>query len=82
MLDEATVREVCEQFLGWDDWEHEEFWELCMAGNRLDERPKALGLMVNFITTRHEDMPQPCPRGCVCADHFSQRGGETTPNVT
>ncbi len=48
IFDEDTVKRVCCQIANWDEWEYEEFW----AGDKLDEKPKAVQRMVQFIMAR------------------------------
>ncbi|KKN89693.1 hypothetical protein LCGC14_0235390 [marine sediment metagenome] len=55
IFDEDTVKRVCEQIADWDNWEHEEFFDLAWAGEKLDEKPKAVHRMVQFIMTRAND---------------------------
>ncbi len=80
MLDEATVREVCERIVALRGVDMEEFVDHAI-GYTDEDGSVLVTRMVGLILTT-PNAPQPCPRGCVCADHFSQRGDATTPNVT
>ncbi len=51
-LDADTVVKICCQIVDWDEWEHEEFFDLAWAGDKLDEKPKAVHRMVQFIMAR------------------------------